>query len=273
MSKAETAFVLTGCASGIGRHMADVLVARGHRVFATDIDVDVLTRHAGSQAWPADRTRVCRLDVRDAEAWDEVIRQAVEAFGHLDVLMNIAGYLRPGLVHETPHDEVHRQIDVNTKGVIFGTRAAARYMVQQRCGHIINVGSFSSLAPIPGIAVYCASKYAVRGFSLAAAQELRSFGVYVSLVCPEVVRTPMLDLQKDYPESAAVFSAPRFLSPEDVADVILNRVLPHKPLEVFIPRVRGRLLRLLDAFPRLTRIAWPILRKRGLARQRQIRGS
>jgi 3-oxoacyl-[acyl-carrier protein] reductase len=271
MSNAETVFVLTGCASGIGRHMADVLVSRGHKVFATDIDVDALTQHVRSRAWSADRMRACRLDVRDVEGWDEVIRQAVDAFGRLDVLMNIAGYLRPGHVHETSSDEVHRQIDVNAKGVIFGTQAAARYMVRQRHGHIINVGSFSSLAPIPGIAVYCASKYAVRGFSLAAAQELRPFGVYVSLVCPEVVQTPMLDLQKNYSESAVVFSAPRFLSVEDVADVIVYRVLPRKPLEVFVPRARGRLVRLLDFFPRLTGIAWPILRRRGLARQRQVR--
>ena len=74
-------------------------------------------------------------------------------------------------------EDVHRHFDVNVKGVIFGTRAAAARMIPQGHGHVVNIASMAALAPIPGLALYSASKYAVRAFSLAAAEELRAHGV------------------------------------------------------------------------------------------------
>jgi len=277
MSKTANTFVLTGCASGIGRHLADVLVGRGECVVATDVDADALSKHADAQGWPAERVWVRKLDVRDADAWAAVLDETVATFGHLDVLINNAGYLKPGPFLETAPDEIARQVDVNTKGVILGTHAAATIMVRQRAGHIVNIGSFAALGPIPGITVYCGTKYAVRGFSLAVAQELRPFGVYVTVVSPESVQTPMLAMEAHYDESAAAFAAPRLLTVDDVSTVILDRVLDpkrrRKPFDVFIPRRRGMLARLLDLFPQTTaRLFMPGLQKRGLAKQRELRG-
>ncbi len=275
MSDDVMTFLLTGCASGIGRHLADVLVGRGHRVVATDADIDALSRHAEDRRWPDDRVHVRKLDVRDPLAWAAVVEETVEAFGRLDVLINNAGYLRPGpMLPQTP-EEIHRQIDVNTKGVIFGTQAAARVMAKQGWGHIVNVGSFAALGPIPGLAVYGGSKYAVRGFSLAAALELRELGVHVTVVCPESVLTPMLEMEAHYDASAMAFAARRLLTVDDVADVILSRALRRrrKPLEVYLPGPRGKLARLMDLFPRTA--AWlvmPHLRRKGLAKQRELRG-
>jgi 3-oxoacyl-[acyl-carrier protein] reductase len=264
MSNDETVFVLTGCTSGIGRHMADVLVTRGDRVVATARNLDVLAEHAKARAWPADRACVRQLDVRDPQAWERVLEEAVAMFGRLDVLMNFAGVIHPGPVHQATGDEVHEQIDVNVKGTIFGTQAAAGHMIRQGRGHIINVSSFCGLAPIPGVAVYSASKYAVRGFSLAAAQELRPFGVRVTVVCPDAVQTRMLDGQLAYDASAVIFSNRRPLTVENLTRVILGRVLKRRPLEVYVPRLRGRLARIMDLHPLTTRLSMPILRWRGL---------
>ncbi len=263
-------FFLTGCASGIGRHLADVLLAAGHEVFATDLDDVALRAHAETRAWPIARAHTRRLDVTQPVAWERVFAEAVRVMGHVDVLINVAGYLLPGYLGDFDADSVHRHLDVNTKGVIFGTHTAARHMLARGRGHIINIASLAALAPVPGIALYSASKYAVRGFSLAVAQELRPRGVAVTVVCPDAVTTPMLDLQVDYHEAAMTFSGSRFLTVEDVADAILRRVLPKRPLEVYLPRSRAVLARLADLFPRTALWLRPLLDRRGRARQRSM---
>lgn len=250
-----TTFMLTGGASGIGKHLTAVLLRQGRRVIATDLNIDAI-----------EAPEKHRLDVRDPEAWERVL----DAAGDVDVLMNIAGCLRPGWVHEARPEDIHMQLDVNVKGVMFGTRAAARRMAARGRGHILNFASMAALAPIPGIAVYSASKYAVRGFSLAAAQELRPRGVHVTVICPDAVRTPMLERQKDFEEAAMIFSAPRILSVEDVERAVM-RALVKKPLEVFIPRGRGCFARLADLFPGLTIRLGDRLRRRGLERQAALK--
>ena len=205
MSDPQT-FFLTGAASGIGQHLADKLVAQGHRVFATDVNFDALNAHAQVNQWREDRVRLRRLDVRDAADWEKAIEDAVAAFGRIDVAMNIAGYMLAGWAHEALPEVVNCHLDVNVKGVIFGTQAAARQMLKQGGGHIINIASLCALAPIPGIAIYSASKYAVRAFSIATALELRPRNVYVTAINPDAVRTPLLDPQKGIEAAAIVFS-------------------------------------------------------------------
>src|SRR5690606_14819464 len=149
---------------------------------ATDLDLIALDAHATEAGWPRDRVECRRLDVTDAQAWDDAI-EATRVGGPLDVLVNMAGYLHPGWVHELDAAEIDRHFSVNVRGVVLGTRAAARTMLAQGKGHIVNVASLAALAPIPGLSLCSASKYAVRAFSLAAAQELRGRGISVTVVC------------------------------------------------------------------------------------------
>ena len=263
-------FFITGCASGIGRHLADVLLAAGHQVFATDLDEPALRAHAEASAWPIARGHTRRLDVTDAAAWASVFAEAAQVMGRVDVLINVAGYLLPGYIADADAAAVHRHIDVNTKGTIFGTQTAARHMLARRRGHIINIASLAALAPVPGIGLYSASKYAVRGFSLAAAQELRAGGVAVTVVCPDAVQTPMLDLQVGYREAAMTFSGDRVLTVDDISDAIVRRVLPHRPLEIHLPRSRALLARFADLSPRTALWLRPWLEARGRARQARI---
>ena len=263
--------LLTGCASGIGRHLADRLLERGARVCATDVAEDALRSHADEASWPGERLLLDRLDVTDPQDWQRLVDRAATAWGRLDVVMNVAGFLRPGEIHEAVDEDVHRHFDVNVKGVVFGTRAAARHMIPNRRGHIVNVASMASLAPIPGIALYSASKYAVRAFSLAAAEELRPHGIAVTTVCPDAVRTPMLDLQLDYEQAALTFTAPRLLAVEDIGRLVLGRVLEKRPLLVAIPRRRAWLARFADLFPSTTRWIAARLQKQGLERQKELR--
>ncbi|MBI3557506.1 MAG: SDR family oxidoreductase [Deltaproteobacteria bacterium] len=252
MSVIQKTFVLTGCASGIGQHLAHMLITRGHHVVATDLNASATVQ---------------KLDVTRPEDWEEVLNDALARYGKIDVVMNIAGYLKPGWAHAMSDVEVHRHFDVNTKGVIFGTQAAARHMIRQGQGHIINIASFAALMPVPGLALYSASKYAVRSFSLAVAQELRTHGVDVTVVCPDAVRTPMLDLQANFDQAALTFSTSHVLSVEEIATVIMNRVLPYRPLEVYIPTWRGWIARLGDLFPDFAALVAPFLKRQGRKHQ------
>ena len=146
-------------------------------------------------------------------------------------------------------------------------------MKPRKRGHIVNIGSLASLAPVPGLSLYSASKFAVRGFTLAAATELERDGIAVSLVMPDAVQTPMLDLQVAYEEAALTFSGDRTLTVEDIERTILDDVLVHRPLEVTVPAGRGFLARVANSAPALSRRLAPALAKRGKAKQARIKSS
>src|SRR5262249_25972600 len=146
-------------------------------ILATDINEQALAAEADRCRWMPERVVRRKLDVRSEADWDAAFDAIKDAFGGADVVINIAGFLSPGYVQDLTARDLDLHMDVNVKGVVLGTRAAARRMIPAGGGHIINIGSLASLAPVPGLSLYSASKFAVRGFSLAAATELSSYGI------------------------------------------------------------------------------------------------
>ncbi|AXQ30009.1 SDR family oxidoreductase [Solimonas sp. K1W22B-7] len=261
-------YLLSGCGSGIGRHTAMALVRRGDRVCATDINAEALAILRKELASP-ENLRTETLDVRDPQAWDKLVTTLAADWGRLDVVMNIAGYLKPGYVHEEPAEEVHRHFDINTKGVVFGTQAAARQMLRQGGGHIINIASLAGIAPVPGLNLYSASKFAVRGYSLSAAMDLAPRGVKLTVICPDAVQTPMLDLQVDYEQAAMTFSgSAQALTADDITRAIFH-ALEKAPIEITLPASRGRIAKLGSAFPGLSGALLKWLRERGRKQQQK----
>jgi 3-oxoacyl-[acyl-carrier protein] reductase len=252
--------------------MARVLHRAGHRVVLIDVDEERLVNLSAEQGWQHDRA-VCleRLDVRDAEGWIALVDRAANRFGQIDFMLNIAGYLKPGYVHETDAETFSRHLDINAKGVMFATRAVAPILIAQGYGHILNVASIAGISHVPGLSAYCASKHAVRGFSLAIAHELARHGVAVTVICPDAVETPMLTLQETYPEAAMTFGAGRALTLEEVERALL-RAMRDRPLEVLLDvpgSGRGVGARLANMFPRLTGLAVERIVERGRAVQQQ----
>lgn len=263
--------VVTGAASGVGRGLVTRLVTDGWRVAAADVATDALVRSADACNWPDDRVRCCELDVRDPAAWSTLLDAIESDWGAVDVVANVAGVLRPGNVGDLADVDVDFHVDVNVKGVIHGTEAAARRMRRRGSGHIVNLGSLASIAPVPGLALYSASKAAVRSFSITSAYELRAAGVAVTCVCPDAIDTPMLDLQLDHAEAAITFSGSTTYTVEDIVTVLVENVLVHRPIEVRIPRSRGALAMAASAFPTASLRIAPVMRRRGLRRQRRMR--
>ena len=257
----DKVMLITGAAGGIGSHLTAALAGRGAHVIATAHDTAELETCAKAQGW---RGVTCRtLDVRSWEDWRRVTDETLSVHGRVDVLLHVAGVLKPGRCWEVDPAEIDRHADINLKGVQLGTRAVAPSMVARGQGHVVCIGSLASLSPLPGNALYGASKFGVRGFALGAAMELAPHGVAVTLVMPDAVETPMLDLQRDFDEAAMTFSGSRPLRPEEITDAILRVVLPQRPLELPIPQTRGLLARLSSLAPASTARLLPLMIERG----------
>jgi 3-oxoacyl-[acyl-carrier protein] reductase len=262
--------IVTGAASGIGKAVAERLAARGYRLILTDINDEGLKVTA--QGWPDEQVLTRRHDVRDTAAWQEIIGLAVERWGRLDLLLNIAGYLRSGETGQTDAAEIDRHLDINAKGVIYGTHFAAVQMRKQRDGHIVNIASLAGITPVPNLTLYSASKFAVRGYSLAAALELCPQRVAVTVVCPDVIETPMIRDEKRRDSGAILFSGPKPLDVNLVADVICGKVLDKKPMELIFPVWRGWLAHLSSLSPWIWSKLHPIFIKIGRREQKKKYG-
>ena len=269
MSDPVRVAVVTGAASGIGRHWAGVL-ARGRQYRLVLADVN----EAGLRAAfaPSEDLRLFAFDIRSVEGWQRLVDETLAAWGRIDVLFNIAGGGRAGFLLDVPLEHVDTTIDVNLKGPVYGMKAVAPVMVRQGVGHIVNMGSLSSLAPTPGHELYSAAKSGLRAVSLAAAVRLRPMGVFVTVVCPDLVDTPALDRQLELePEDVAlIHSGPGALSVVDV-EKALQRVLRERPLELALPAWRGWLARVNSLYPPLMLRLYRPLVRRGLKRLERVR--
>ncbi|MCK5312993.1 MAG: SDR family NAD(P)-dependent oxidoreductase [Desulfobacteraceae bacterium] len=271
MSALHKNFFITGSASGIGCEVTESLLNDGHKVFATDIDIAKLETEYRKRKWPSNRVSIHKLDVRNYSEWDDVFSKAVSSLGSIDVALNISGIMRASWIHETPQEDIQSQIDVNIKGVIFGTKIASRHMIKQKKGHIINIASMAGMLPVPGMSVYCCSKYAVIGFSKSVARELKQHGVFITVVCPDAVDTPIFNFPNMYDEQAAMaFAGPAFLDAGHVSQIIIQKVLKQKPEMVCIPKYRGMLAKIGELFPGITKLFLPLMIKRGKNAQQSI---
>jgi 3-oxoacyl-[acyl-carrier protein] reductase len=242
-------YLVSGAAGALGTATTQILLGRGHRVVATDLDAEALTETAGRRCWTQERLVIRALDVRRPEAWDEVLEEVTTTWG-LDVAIHMAGHIHGAPFWTQPAEEAIQHLESNALGVFLGTAAAAKRMVEVGRGHIINVASMAALMPSPGFAFYAGAKYAVRGFSLAAAAELAAHGVAVTVACPATIDSPMYESQKAYYAATQGRLASTPLTVDAVVEALLSpRVLRSRPVEVNIPPLKGVIARGADLFP------------------------
>jgi NAD(P)-dependent dehydrogenase (short-subunit alcohol dehydrogenase family) len=260
----ETA-VVTGAGRGIGREFARRLAARGYGVLATDVNVAGVEETAellGEHVWPM------ALDVRDPEAHRAAAAAAGER-GPVRVWVNNAGILRTDKAWAHSDDEVRLMVDANVLGVVYGSRAAIEAM-RPDGGHILNMASMSSFGPVPGLAVYGATKHAVLGFTASLQGDLRQAGVPIRVhaICPDGVDTGMVRERQADPDSAIIFSAPRLLEASEVVDKAMG-LLDGDKIVLAIPPSRAWLARTLAAFPRADLRMLELFRKTGEKKRQQ----
>jgi NAD(P)-dependent dehydrogenase (short-subunit alcohol dehydrogenase family) len=179
-------YLITGTSSGFGRALAEAVLARGDRVLLTARRVEALE---GLAAAHPDRARIARLDITDEADRRAAVQRAVEAFGRIDVLVNNAGQGSLGAAEEFTSAQIRQQFEVNCFGTLEMTRAVLPVMRQQRSGHILNITSVGGVAAVGGFSLYCATKFAVEGFSEALRDEVSPLGIHVTVVEPGSFRT------------------------------------------------------------------------------------
>ena len=184
--------IVTGGASGIGQALAEELASRDVFVVVADRQVEL-----GEQVAKVIRERgglavSVELDVRNLDRFQEVVEMIFAQHHRLDFLFNNAGIGVGGLAHDCNVSDWNDLIDVNLRGTSNGILAAYPRMIQQGFGHIVNTASMAGLSPSPLAVIYSATKCGIVGLSRALRVEASRFGVKVSVLCPGLIRTPLL---------------------------------------------------------------------------------
>lgn len=189
-------WLVTSSASGLGRSIAEAVLAAGDRLVATARDprrlVDLVANYG-------DQVRTASLDVADESAARAAVQVVLEAFGRLDVVVNNAGYGDVAPFEQLSSERFKAVLDTNFYGVVNVTRAALPIMRQQKSGCILQISSVGGRLALPGSTPYHAAKWAVGGFTESLAQEVAPFGVKVCALEPAGMRTP--ELIPDYEPS------------------------------------------------------------------------
>jgi len=187
--------IITGAASGIGRALAEELVARGCEVVLADLQLEQAEQVADALRAVGGKATAARLDVTDYAEFEQLVKDTVARTGRLDYLFNNAG-ISHGMGAGARHyriEDWQSMINVNLGGVVNGVQSAYNIMIDQGFGHIVNTASLAGLVPSPGTTSYVTTKHAVVGLSHNLRAEAAQLGVRVSVLCPGVIRTPLIE--------------------------------------------------------------------------------
>ncbi|REG58424.1 NADP-dependent 3-hydroxy acid dehydrogenase YdfG [Paraburkholderia sp. BL6669N2] len=200
-STSAAVWLITGVSSGLGRALAEAVLARGDQVVGTVRNPSQIA--AFEQLSPVGLAYGMVLDVTDAPAVPQAIEQALARAGRIDVLVNNAGYGLFGALEEVSDAEARQVFDTNFFGTVNTIRAVLPHLRERGSGHIVNLSSVAGLIGITGCSFYCASKHAIEGLSESLSQELKPFGLRVTLVEPGGFRTNFAGGSLRWSEGAA----------------------------------------------------------------------
>ena len=219
----EKIALVTGASRGIGSQIAKTLAKK---------NIFVVVNYSGSKE-KAEQTAeeiinaggkavVYGCDISDFYATEDMVKEIVKQYGRLDILINNAGITKDNLIMRMSEADFDRVIEVNLKGAFNTIHAAARQMIRQKSGKIVNIASVSGVLGNAGQANYCASKAGMIGLTKSAAKELASRGITVNAVAPGFIETEMTEVLSDKlkEEMRGQIPLARMGQPEDVAKAV-----------------------------------------------------
>jgi NADP-dependent 3-hydroxy acid dehydrogenase YdfG len=201
---AEKVVVITGASSGIGEITARHLASLGAHVVLGARRLERLEAIASDIRAQRGRAEIAAVDVTKRRDVEALVRTAETAFGRLDVMINNAGLMPLSRLDQTKVDDWERMIDINLKGVLYGIAAALPIMRRQNGGHIINIASTAGLRVRPTMAVYSATKFAVRAISEGLRQEATAYNIRSTIISPGPTETDLPASVADPDAAAAV---------------------------------------------------------------------
>jgi len=186
----QKVWFVTGASKGLGLVLVQKLLKDGYKVAATSRSINDLI----SEVKVEDGNFLpLAVDITNEDSVQQAIEKTINTFGQIDVLVNNAGYGMLGGLEETTDQEARDNFDVNVFGSLNVIRRALPYMREKQSGHILNISSIAGLSGgFPGFGIYCATKFAVNGFSEALHAEVKPFGIKVTIVEPGYFRTSFL---------------------------------------------------------------------------------
>lgn len=190
MKRKEKVWFITGASRGFGLEIAKAALAEGNKVVVT---VRSKPEQLAAQFDFNENLFVTLLDVTDEVQSIDAVKQAIDKFGRIDVLVNNAGYGLLSAVEEASNEEVKQNYAANVFGLLNVTRAVLPFMREQRSGHVINISSTGGLKGLEGWGIYCSTKFAVEGITESMALELAPLGIHATVVAPGFFRTEFLD--------------------------------------------------------------------------------
>ncbi len=242
--------IITGGASGIGKGLGEFMAKSGAKVIMTDVNEQALTELVESFRANAYQAVGRTLDVTDAAAVQSVVHDVRQEYGRIDLILNNAGIGILGTCLDFSLEDWDKLIDINVKGVIYGTQAVYPIMREQGFGQIVNTASLAGLLPVVGSVPYAMTKHAVVGLSKSLRAEAAPFGVKVNALCPSFVKTNIIRA------SRAVNFKP------ESSEQLINRTGGFIPLEQFVPEAIAGIEknRGLIVLPRSARSFWRFYR-------------
>ena len=225
--------LITGASSGIGKQTAIEFAKLGSNIILVARTKNKLEQVENQLKQFNVTTLVCPCDVSKKEQVENMSKIVLKKFNSVDILINNAGFAIYGSVFDLSIDEIKSQMETNYFGMIYCTKLFLPLMIKQKSGHIVNVASVAASFGLPGIASYCASKFAMLGFSEGLKHELSGTGVGLTVVSPIMVKTEFFD----HPSFEKIPKySPTSLNPKTVAKAIVKAANSSK-LEIITPSV------------------------------------
>jgi uncharacterized protein len=228
----DQVIMITGASNGIGRRLAIDLAARGAIVAGCGRSIERLRDILKEVRRASPSSAMIGCDVSDREQVQGMVAKILADYGKIDVLINNAGIGMRKPFIETDLKTIEDIIRVNYLGAVYCAHEVLPSMVARKTGHIVNVSSGAGLIGTLNMAAYCASKFALNGWSESLYHELKPLGINVSVVCPGPVET---DFSRDFRDSEPKSPPNLIVSAETVAQAVIN-VLENKRFEVVLPR-------------------------------------
>ena len=237
--------LITGASSGIGKETAIEFAKLGANIVLVARRKDKLDQVANELKEFHVSSLVCQCDISKKDQVKEMSKMVLEKFDFIDILVNNAGFAIYGTVSDLSIDEIESQMETNYFGMIYCIKNFLPSMLKKKSGHIVNVASVAASFGLPGIASYCASKFATLGFSEGLKHELKNTGVGITVVSPIMVRTNFFDHPSF--ETMPRYS-PMSLSSKTVAKTILKAANSPR-LEIIVPSVVRGAVWMKNTFP------------------------
>ena len=237
--------LITGASSGIGKQTAIEFAKLGSNIILVARTKNKLEQVENQLKQFNVTTLVCPCDVSKKEQVENMSKIVLKKFNSVDILINNAGFAIYGSVFDLSIDEIESQMETNYFGMIYCTKNFLPLMLKQKSGHVVNVASVAASFGLPGIASYCASKFAMLGFSEGLKHELSGTGVGITVVSPIMVKTEFFDHPSF--EKMPKYS-PTSLNPKTVAKAIVKASSSSR-LEIITPSIVRIAVWLKHTFP------------------------